>query len=104
MIQAANEFLCDTSTTSPNLSSVRDQSRARVSLPTARLRLILQLALIIPVLASLLGCSAKQPEEPTVGVQLIPVQRATIEQPVTSEAVLFPPAQSAIVPTTSGPP
>ncbi len=103
MIQAANEFLRDTSTTSPNLSSVRDQSRARVSLPTARLRLILPLALIIPVLASLLGCSAKKPEEPTVGVQVIPVKKATIEQTVTSEAVLFPLAQSAIVPKISAP-
>ncbi len=103
MIQAANEFLRDTSTTSPNLSSVRDQSRARVSLPTARLRRILPLALIIPVLASLLGCSAKKPEEPTVGVQVIPVKKATIEQTVTSEAVLFPLAQSAIVPKISAP-
>src|SRR6266852_1596214 len=103
MIQAANEFLRDTSTTSPNLSSVRDQSRARVSLPTARLRLILPLALIIPVLVSLLGCSAKKPEEPTVGVQVIPVKKATIEQTVTSEAVLFPLAQSAIVPKISAP-
>src|SRR5713226_6351325 len=103
MIQAANEFLRDTSTTSPNLSSVRDQSRARVSLPTARLRLILPLALIIPVLASLLGCSAKKPEEPTVGVQVIPVKKATIEQTVTAEAVLFPLQQSAIVPKISAP-
>src|SRR5258708_11244319 len=101
MLQAAHECLRDPSTSSPILSSVRDQSRARVSLPTARLRLILPLALIIPVLASLLGCSAKKREGPTVGVQVIPVKKATIEQTEISEAVLFPLAQSAIVPKIS---
>jgi len=55
------------------------------------------------VLASLLGCSAEKPEEPTVGVQVVPVKKATIEQTVTSEAVLFPLAQSAIVPKISAP-
>jgi HlyD family secretion protein len=50
-----------------------------------------------------LACSAGKPEEPTVGVQVAPVKNATIEQTVTSEAILFPLAQSAIVPKISAP-
>src|ERR1039457_2784378 len=89
MIQAGNEFLRYTSSTSPNR--------------TARLRLILALASIIPVIVSALGCSADKQEEPTVSVQVVPVKKATIEQTVTSEAILFPLAQSAIVPKLSAP-
>jgi multidrug efflux pump subunit AcrA (membrane-fusion protein) len=61
------------------------------------------LASIIPVLASALGCSADKPVEPTVSVQVAPVKKVTIEQTVTSEAILFPLAQSAIVPKISAP-
>ncbi|HMB83815.1 MAG TPA: efflux RND transporter periplasmic adaptor subunit [Terriglobales bacterium] len=50
-----------------------------------------------------MGCSADKPVEPTVGVQAVPVKKATIEQTVTSEAILFPLAQSAIVPKISAP-
>jgi HlyD family secretion protein len=108
MIQAGNEFLRDTSSTSPNRRSpkqrrVRSQSRAAVRLHAAPFRLILSLASIIPVLLSALGCSADKPVEPTVGVQVVPVKKATIEQTVTSEAILFPLAQSAIVPKISAP-
>jgi HlyD family secretion protein len=108
MIQAGDEFLRDTSSTAPNQSSpsqrqVRSQSRAAVRLRAAPLRLILSLAAIIPVLGSAPGCSADKPVEPTVGVQVAPVKKATIEQTVTSEAILFPLAQSAIVPKISAP-
>jgi HlyD family secretion protein len=103
MIQAGNEFLRDTSSTSPNRRRVRSQSRAAVRLRAAPFRLILSLASIIPVLLSALGCSADKPVEPTVGVQVVPVKKATIEQTVTSEAILFPLAQSAIVPKISAP-
>jgi HlyD family secretion protein len=61
------------------------------------------LASIILALVSLLGCSGEKPPEPTVGVQVVPVKKATIEQTVTSEAILFPLAQSAIVPKISAP-
>jgi multidrug efflux pump subunit AcrA (membrane-fusion protein) len=50
-----------------------------------------------------LGCSSEKPAEPTVGVQVVPVKKATIEQTVKSEAVLYPLAQSAIVPKISAP-
>jgi HlyD family secretion protein len=105
MIQAGNELLRHTSSISPNPRRVRNQSRAGVGLRTARFRLIfiLSLAAIITVIASGLGCSSKKPAEPTVSVQVVPVKKATIEQTVTSEAVLYPLAQSAIVPKISAP-
>ena len=67
------------------------------------LRRIVPLASIVPVLALALACSAGKPAEPTVRVQVVPVKKATIEQTVTSEAILFPLAQSAIVPKISAP-
>ncbi len=106
MIQAGNEFLRDASSSAPTRRSPKRRwfwRQSRVILPSAQLRLILPLAAIILALASLLGCSAEKPEEPTVGVQVVPVKKATIEQMVTSEAVLFPLAQSAIVPKISAP-
>jgi HlyD family secretion protein len=49
------------------------------------------------------GCSRDKPEEPAVSVQVVPVKKTTIEQTVTAEAILFPLAQSAIVPKISAP-
>src|ERR1700726_3526840 len=68
-----------------------------------RFQLILLSAPII-ALAFCAGCSkADKPEEPTVTVQVVPVKKANIEQTVTAEAVLYPLAQSAIVPKISAP-
>jgi HlyD family secretion protein len=105
MIQAGNELLRHASSVSPNPRRVRSQSDAGVCLQPARLRLIfiLSLAAIITVIASGLGCSSEKPAEPTVSVQVVPVKKTTIEQTVTSEAVLYPLAQSAIVPKISAP-
>jgi len=90
MIEAGNLFLRHKSSATP--------SRRRV-----RLRVVVLLSSIIPVLSCALGCSADKPEEPTVSVQVVPVKMATIEQTVASEAILFPLAQSAIVPKISAP-
>jgi multidrug efflux pump subunit AcrA (membrane-fusion protein) len=49
------------------------------------------------------ACSSDKPQEPIVSVQVVPVKKATIEQTVKSEAILFPLAQSAIVPKISAP-
>ncbi|MGB9073339.1 MAG: efflux RND transporter periplasmic adaptor subunit [Terriglobales bacterium] len=49
------------------------------------------------------GCSGDKPEEPAVSVQVVPVKKTTIEQTVTAQAILFPLAQSAIVPKISAP-
>jgi len=110
MIQAGNELLRHASSISPNYRSpkrcrVRSESHAGVGLRTARLRLIfiLSLAAIITVIAAGLGCSSEKLAEPTVSVRVVPVKKTTIEQTVTSEAVLYPLAQSAIVPKISAP-
>src|SRR5260221_14252496 len=81
----------------------RSKARPDVRLRTARFRLIFSLTPIILILAAGLGCSSEKPAEPTVGVQVVPVKKVTIEQTVTSEAVLYPLAQSAIVPKISAP-
>src|SRR5882762_356068 len=105
MIQAGNELLRHASSLSPKQRWVQSKCRASVGLRAERPRLIfiLSLAAIITVIASALGCSSEKPAEPTVGVQVVPVKKSTIEQTVTSEAVLYPLAQSAIVPKISAP-
>jgi len=66
-------------------------------------RVILLLA-INGGLAILAGCSGSAKEsEPTVPVQIVQVERTTLLQKVTADAVLFPIAQSAIVPKISAP-
>jgi HlyD family secretion protein len=55
-------------------------------------------------LALLAACSDKTKEaEPAVPVQIVQVERTTLQQKVSAEAVLFPIAQSAIVPKISAP-
>jgi HlyD family secretion protein len=103
MMQAGNDFFLNTSSTAPTQRRVRSQSRVGDRLRTARLRIILALASIIPVLVSALACSKEKQAEPTVAVHVVAVKKATIEQTVTSEAILFPLAQSAIVPKISAP-
>lgn len=103
MIHTGNELFLNDSTSNPNQRGVRSQSRIGDRVGTARLSLILVLASIIPVLAPVLGCSADKQEEPTVSVQVASVKKATIEQTVTAEAILFPLAQSTIVPKISAP-
>lgn len=50
------------------------------------------------------GCSDKSKDtEPAVPVQLVEVAKTTLQQKVSAEAVLFPIAQSAIVPKISAP-
>jgi multidrug efflux pump subunit AcrA (membrane-fusion protein) len=55
-------------------------------------------------LALLAACSDKSKEtEGAVPVQIVQVEKTTLQQKVTAEAVLFPIAQSAIVPKISAP-
>jgi len=61
-------------------------------------------AMLTVLLALLSGCSKEPAEkEPVVPVQVASVQKTTIEHTVVAEAVLFPLAQSAIVPKISAP-
>ena len=62
------------------------------------------IAALSVLLALLPGCSKEPAEkEPVVPVQVALVEKTTIEHTVTAEAVLFPLAQSAIVPKISAP-
>jgi multidrug efflux pump subunit AcrA (membrane-fusion protein) len=62
------------------------------------------MAVLAVLLASLSGCSKEPAEkEPVVPVQVVAVEKTTIEHTVVAEAVLFPLAQSAIVPKISAP-
>src|SRR5215467_11066234 len=50
------------------------------------------------------GCSAdKTDQEPTVTVQVAAVENATIQHSISSQAILFPRQQAAIVPKISAP-
>src|SRR5438309_1807202 len=59
---------------------------------------------MVSALGMLLACSGTAKDEaPVVPVQLVQVAKATLEQKVTADAVLFAIAQSAIVPKISAP-
>jgi HlyD family secretion protein len=65
---------------------------------------IFLLILIATALAAMTGCSAKEKEpEPVVPVQIVEVEKGVVQQKVTADAVLFPVAQSALVPKISAP-
>ncbi len=58
----------------------------------------------VPVLLVAAGCSKHEAEkEPTVPVQVVKVEQTTLLHTVSTEAVLFPLAQSAITPKISAP-
>jgi HlyD family secretion protein len=62
------------------------------------------LAWLGAVLVMTSACSDQAKDEtPAVPVQIVPVQRAALQQKITADAVLFPIAQSAIVPKISAP-
>lgn len=65
---------------------------------------ILPMLTLAMALALLAACSDKNKEtEPAVPVQIVQVEKTTLQQKVSAEAVLFPIAQSAIVPKISAP-
>jgi HlyD family secretion protein len=73
---------------------------------TTRKRPLLGCGLTLAVASLLLvaACSSdKGDKEPTVSVQVAPVERTTIEHTVQAQAILFPHAQAAIVPKISAP-
>src|SRR6202007_672363 len=49
------------------------------------------------------GCSKEKTVEPSVPVQVTPVEKTTVQQIVSAEAILFPLQQSAVVPKISAP-
>jgi HlyD family secretion protein len=61
--------------------------------------LVLLVALLL-----MAGCSSdKGNNEPTVSVQVAPVEKTTIQHTINTQAILFPRAQAAIVPKISAP-
>jgi HlyD family secretion protein len=70
---------------------------------TQMLRLPAALAVVAGLLFAV-GCSGeKADQEPTVTVQVAPVEKTAIEHTVNTQAVLFPRQQAAIVPKISAP-
>lgn len=75
--------------------------RTRFGASTAGLLLFLFLSFFLSFFA---GCSSDPKEkEPTVTVEVVPVQRTAIRRMVNAEAILFPFQQSALVPKISAP-
>src|SRR6202140_5428652 len=72
-----------------------------------RLRHIMFAIAGVAALASVLvtgGCSSdKGDQEPTVTVQVAPVEKTTIQHSISAQAILFPRQQAAIVPKISAP-
>jgi len=69
----------------------------------SRLGIATGLCTLISVLLSV-GCSSeKGDKEPTVSVQVAPVEKTTIARTITTQAVLFPLQQAAITPKISAP-
>src|SRR6202166_4135228 len=72
-----------------------------------RLRRIMFAIAGVAALASVLvigGCSSdKGDQEPTVTVQVTPVEKTTIQHTISAQAILFPRQQAAIVPKISAP-
>jgi len=70
---------------------------------TARLK-ALGASVIAVVMLGWVGCSSNEAEtEPVATVQVTPVEKTTIQHTISSEAILFPRQQSAIVPKISAP-
>jgi len=69
-----------------------------------RLRRTLAVSLTATGLLLLASCSKNEgKEETTVSVQVAPVEKTTIEHTITTQAILFPRQQAAIVPKISAP-
>ena len=59
---------------------------------------------LLVLLAIAVACSSEKPEQgPVVSVQVAPVEKTSIQQVITTQAILFPKQQSAIVPKISAP-
>ena len=60
-------------------------------------------AVMIAPMVLFSACSSNKDSEQPVPVQIVPVEKATLQQIVASDAVIFPIAQSALVPKISAP-
>lgn len=77
---------------------------SRRTRPARGFRLALATSLVAAALLLSVSCSSdKGDKEPTVTVQVAPVEKTTIEHTINAQAVLFPHQQAAIVPKISAP-
>src|SRR3954447_9507689 len=80
-----------------------DRSSCRIPRRTTLMRLA-ALAVLTALLLTAAACSSKKEDtEPTVTVQVSPVEKQTIQHTVTTQAILFPKQQAAIVPKITAP-
>src|SRR5579871_470901 len=77
----------------------------RFTLPArSNLRIASTTVLIAFASVTWVGCSSdKGDKEPVVSVQAVPVEKTTIQHAITTQAILFPRQQAAIVPKISAP-
>jgi HlyD family secretion protein len=81
---------------------VSDRDRKQVSLRRCVLTMLGLVALTGVLMNA--GCSSdKGDQEPTVTVQVSPVEKTTIQHAINTQAILFPKQQAAIVPKISAP-
>jgi HlyD family secretion protein len=86
------------------LTPTRAQGPDRKPADMGRYGLALAVSLAATGLLLLAGCSKNEgKEEPTVSVQVAPVEKTTIEHTINTQAILFPRQQAAIVPKISAP-
>lgn len=86
------------------ITLARTRTPDRKPAAVRRLRLTLAVSLTATGLLLLASCSNNEgKEETTVSVQVAPVEKTTIEHTVTTQAILFPRQQAAIVPKISAP-
>ena len=85
------------------MTSITPPKTSRRTLAKSR-RSRLTLAACLIVTGLLAGCSKNEPkDEPTVTVQVAQVEKTTIQHTITTQAILFPRAQAAIVPKITAP-
>jgi HlyD family secretion protein len=70
---------------------------------TPSLRLGYRSAVLLLALIASVACSHEKPEEPTVTVQIVTVEKKQLQRVIHTEAILFPQQQSAIVPKIAAP-
>lgn len=67
-------------------------------------KVAVEIVILISALSILAGCSGEAKDsEAAVPVQIVQVEKSTLQQKINAEAVLFPIAQSAIVPKITAP-
>jgi RND family efflux transporter MFP subunit len=86
------------------IKPTRTPSNARTTGSWSRRTLSVAGLLTMAGLTFAASCSSdKGDKEPTVTVQVAPVEKTTIQRTITTQAILFPRAQAAIVPKISAP-